>query len=105
MYDNLKPDLVNDYKAKGANKLFGLLYDQYLGQISTEGFIEEANEIYSYLSEYVRNIYEHIHTEIPVMLYLDILSEDNMEDIGVYDKTKEQALKEIKEAIHNFYAE
>lgn len=105
MYNNLKPETVIDSRAKGANKLFGLLYDQYLGQISLPSFIDEANAIYSYLNEYVRNIYECIHKEIPIMLYLDILSTEDMEDIGIYDKTKEQALKEIKEAIHNFYAE
>lgn len=105
MYNNLKPENVVDYRAKGANKLFGMLYDQYLGQITCQGFIDEANEIYTYLNEYVRNIYECISKEIPVMLYLEILSTEDMEDIGIYDKTKEQALKEIKEAIHNFYAE
>ena len=105
MYINLKQGMVNDYRAKGANKLFALLYDQYLGQITCQGFIDEANQVYTYLQEYVRNIYECVDKEIPVMCYLDILSTENMEDIGIYDKTKEQALKEIQKAIHNFYAE
>lgn len=103
MYTDLTQENVKDYRAKGANHLFGLLYNQYLGQITNERFIEEANQISTYLNEYVRNIYECIPKEIPVLLYLDILDTDNMEDIGLEDITKEEALKQVKEAIHNFY--
>ena len=103
MYTDLTQENVKDYRAKGANHLFGLLYNQYLGQITNERFIEEANQISTYLNEYVRNIYECIHKEIPVLLYLDILDTDNMEDIGLEGITKKEALKQVKETIHNFY--
>lgn len=105
MFNGLKLVDVKDFRAVGANKIFGMLYDQYLGQITCEGFIKEAKELSSYLQEYVRNIYECIDNEIPVLMYLDILDANNMEDINIDDLTKEEALKQVKEAIHIFYSE
>ncbi|ADG59975.1 hypothetical protein Acj9p075 [Acinetobacter phage Acj9] len=63
----------SDDRAIFANKIFALIYKKYQGNFSSITFQNEARDLANDLEEYVRNIYECVDREIPMMAWVNLL--------------------------------
>lgn len=83
---NQQPCLDN--RSLFANRICKLIYQKHDGNIDEA--IKEAEPFFEDLHEHVRNIYELIPTEIPLMYYRDLLKfgKDNYYDISEQEYQK-----------------
>ena len=89
-----------DDRSKFANKIFSLIYQKHKGDLGN--CIDECEQYKFYLDEHVRNIYELVDDEIPLMRYCELIN-SKPED---YDLTKDEyqeLLKIIEERCHWLY--
>ena len=68
-----EPEQVRDDRAIFANIACKLLYQKYNSALTSVSFQTELRILRMYFEEYVRNIYEIIHDEIPLFAYADYL--------------------------------
>ena len=94
----------NDYRSDFANYICKLLVDKHGTPEEAVKHLEEAS---SYLHEHVRNIYELISSEIPLLALYDLTLCPNHEaDPDNWDFTQEeydQALSRTLEACEKYY--
>lgn len=95
-----------DDRAVFANIACKLLYQKYNGQFSSVTFQNELRILRSYFEEYVRNIYEVIHDEIPLFAWADYLRYGYDKDQWCDDTelTEEQYVKIIFDACKKYYS-
>lgn len=84
-----------------ANRICKLIHQQNGGDIDKS--IKEGEYIFNDLNEFVRNIYELIDTEIPLMAYAE-LKEHGADNYGFSDEEYEQALESSKKACVEYYS-
>lgn len=85
-----------------ANKICKLIYQKHKGDINLA--LEEYKDLDGYLHEYVRNIYELIQDEIPLMAYHDLI-EDGASNYDLSDEEYEEAKRRCIEAAKIYYNE
>lgn len=94
-----------DDRAKFANLIFKNLYRLYQGDFNNALFLSESAKIVDHLEEYVRNIYEVIDDEIPMMAYINVLRSGHS---GYCEwenySSNAEALKVIESYCHKFYS-
>lgn len=94
-----------DDRAEFANLIFKNLYRLYKGDFNNTLFLSESAKIVDHLEEYVRNIYEVIDDEIPMMAYINVLR-DGHSGYCEWEEYSSQAdaLKVIESYCHKFYS-
>lgn len=99
-------NLSLDDRSEFANKVFKLLYNKYKGDFENSNFKREATDLAIYLEEYVRNIYECIDREIPMMAWTNYMYygfDSSAWDEG--EMTEDQWKSIIFDACKRFYSE
>lgn len=93
----------SDFRAKFANEIFKLLYHAFDGDFNNVLFLQKIGTMYDYLDDYVRNIYEVIDDEIPMMAYYQVLvhGSDGYNEWEEYETP--EALKIIESYCHKHY--
>lgn len=95
---------AHDDRAIFANKVLKMIYQKYQGNFSSVTFQREVLEMKVYLEEYVRNIYECIDREIPLLAWANYLNygfDESAWDEG--EMTEEKWLKIIYNACEKYY--
>lgn len=94
---------IGDDRSIFANRILGWLYAKYDGKLGSLEFATELSLVCDELEQYVRNIYECIDDEIPLMAYNNVMS-DGADGYSEWeDYTDEEALKVIAEYCHKVY--
>lgn len=62
----------DDDRSKFANDIFKLIYNKYDGNFLNVLMMKEASNMVDRLDEHIRNIYEVIDSEIPMMAYVQV---------------------------------
>lgn len=97
---------ASDERAIFANIAFKMLWQKYQGNYSSITFQNEARELAMYFDEYVRNIYEVIDSEIPMMAWTNFLKYGF--DASAFDEedemTSEKRLSMIYDACKKYYS-
>lgn len=97
----------DDYRADGANDLLHALFLKHNSDIKSPLFRQELEYAYEWIKDHVRNIYEVIDTEIPLMAYHQVLTNGH-KGYGEWESygSKQEALdvieKEYKEILKKF---
>lgn len=90
-----------DYRAEFANFILKYVYKDFNGEVTEE--LKKASE---HLHENVRNIYELISDEIPLLFYYDLVrfGRDNFDSLFEDNDTSyEQALADTLKACEVYY--
>lgn len=102
MHDHFKY-FNSDDRSQFANQVLGLLYLKYNGDIRNIDFINELKKLCDHLEEHVRNIYECIDEEIPLMALNNVLN-DGAKGYSEWEEyTDEVALKVIEQYCYQHY--
>jgi len=92
-----------DDRAAFANAIFKLVYRKYNGDFNNVLFLDECKQMTAWLYDHVRNIYEVIQSEIPLMAYMDVL-EGGADGFFKWGKfTDAEALNIIESYCHKLY--
>lgn len=94
----------SDERSEFANAIFKNLYKIYKGDFNNVIFINESAKMSNHLEEYVRNIYEVIDDEIPMMAYINVLKSGSKGYNEWEQYEQQEALKVIENYCHQFYA-
>lgn len=95
---------ASDDRAIFANKVLKMLYQKYQGSLLSLTFLKELAELHVYFEEYVRNIYECIDREIPLLAWSNYMHHGF--DKTAFDEgemTEEQWKNIIIEACEKYY--
>lgn len=94
----------HDDRSKFANRIFQLIYNKYQGDFANILMLQEAAEFVESLDEYVRNIYEVIDSEIPMMAYIQVHKHGADGYCEWEEYTTVEALNIIEGYCHRFYS-
>lgn len=93
----------SDERSEFANAIFKNLCTLYKGDFNNVIFLNEASKMVKHLEEYVRNIYELIDEEIPMMAYIHVLK-SGTKGYDIWEQyDQSEALKIIENYCHQFY--
>ena len=90
-----------DYRAQFANEILQLVYDKYNGKLTFK-MMAEVGEFNGYLEGNVRNIYEVIDSEIPLLALYELhLHEPS--NWGFTKEEHEAAIARTKKAVIEYH--
>lgn len=93
-----------DDRAVFANSIFKLIYQKYKGNFTNPLMLDECSKMDGYLDEHVRNIYEVVDSEIPMIAYIQVLT-DGANGYGEWQSyTQSEALNIIKSYCDKYYS-
>jgi hypothetical protein len=93
---------TGDSRAEFANRIFKLLWQKNNGDI--DSVIIEAQPFIRLLIIHVKNIYELVEHEIPLIAYIAYSNEDAMTNFDYSKEELEKHLQEAKKACILFYS-
>ncbi len=94
----------HDERSEGANIIFKSMWRLYKGDFTNILFISEVSKVHKFLEEHVRNIYEVIDTEIPMMAWINVLTNGHKGYTEWEDyESQSAALYEIEKWCHEHY--
>jgi len=90
----------NDYRAHFANDILEMVYIKYNGNLDLA--LNEVEKFDAYLDSHVRNIYETIDSQIPLIAYLN-LKKDGADNWGFTNDEYQAAIDRTINACHEYY--
>lgn len=96
-------DESSDERAIFANTVLKMLYQKYQGSLVSLTFLKELAELHVYFKEYVRNIYECVDREIPLLAWSNYMQNGFDETAFDDEITEEQWKKIIIDACEKYY--
>lgn len=96
-------DEPSDERAIFVNKVLKMLYQKYQGSLVSLTFLKELAELHVYFKEYIRNIYECVDREIPLLAWSNYMQNGFDETAFDDEITEEQWKKIIIDACEKYY--
>ena len=94
----------DDDRSTFANAIFKLIYNKYNGDFNNVLLLKESSEMLGYLDDFVRNIYEVIDSEIPMMAYLQVLKYGSHGFCEWDEYSTPEALNVIESYCYKYYS-
>lgn len=94
----------DDDRSAFANDIFKLIYNKYYGEFSNILMLKESSDMVDRLYEHVRNIYEVIDSEIPMMAYIQVYKNGSNGYSEWEEYSDSEALDIIESYCHKYYS-
>jgi hypothetical protein len=89
----IKSNKYFDSRSIFVNNIFKLIWKKNNGDFKK--VVEEAKPFIEFIEENIRNVYELINTEIPLMAYIEYLDKDAMKN---FDFTEDELKEKLTDA-------